>query len=175
MAPQKPPSVATSDFLIAFGPDNTYLARAPTISRSTLRVSLGLATKLDESKTINFIVFPLVEESGAAAADQETIDPYVSYSKKGHVGDSKLFTPSTDYLPALSAWLKKRWGTGGLQVVGDSHGAWWAHWSSGSTERTTNLPRDVRQLLKPYNPHESVVHLALGVNGAYVVLFEAAT
>lgn len=30
----------------------------------------------------------------------------------------------------------------------------------------------MRQLLKPYHPHGKVVHLALGIHGTYVVLFD---
>lgn len=204
MAPQKPPKVSTSDFLIVFGPSNTYLARAPTISRSTLLLSPDLDTKIQGSKGINFVIFPPKEPNPTRAgaedelgndnpnqdvedqdederADPDDIeqgyadprDPYLSYSKKGHMGDSKLFVPSEDYLPTLTKWLKDRWGTGGLQVVGNGQGAWWGLSSSGSTQWTTDhLARDVRQLLKPYNPHGKVVHLALGVKGCYVVLFE---
>ena len=168
----------TDDFLIAFGPANTYIARAPKISRSNLNqtVSTELVTKLDESKQINFAVFPsvLVEtRQGNPDEDHSSDpDPYVSYSKKGHVGDSKTSIPQENYLPDLKDWLKDRWGTGGLQVVGNGMGGWWALSSRGATKSTANLPRDVRQLLKPYNPHGKVVHLAFGTDGAYVVLFE---
>jgi hypothetical protein len=34
------------------------------------------------------------------------------------------------------------------------------------------LTGDVRQLLKPYNPHGKVTHLAFGVQGSYVIVFE---
>ncbi len=88
------------------------------------------------------------------------------------MGDSKLFVPSDDYMPALTTFLKGRWGSGGLQVVGDGQGAWWGLSSSGSTQWTKNLPKDVRQLLKPYNPHGKVAHLALGMYESHIVLFE---
>ena len=177
MAPKNPPKVKTDDFLIAFGPDNTYLARAPNnISRSTLKVSGDLATKIEQSKGINFVVFPpqpqTAEEKEQADADPEPSDPYVSYSKKGHLGDSKLAIPSRNDLVELTSWLKDRWGSGGLQVVGNAHGAWWGPSSSGTTKSTTNLPREVRQYTKPYNPHGKLVHLALGVDNTYIVLFE---
>ena len=177
MAPTKPPKVDTSDFLIAFGPANTYIARAPKISRTKLStVSTDLYSKLEESKQINFIVFPpvVVETQQGNPPDDHSSDPdpYVSYSKKGHVGDSKVSSPDDDYLPDLKAWLKDRWGTGGTQVVGDGRGGWWGLTLHGNTKFTTNLPRDVRQYLKPYNPHGKVTHLAFGAEGAYVVLFE---
>ncbi|KAK3702280.1 hypothetical protein LTR37_014991 [Vermiconidia calcicola] len=104
--------------------------------------------------------------------DPEILDPYVSCLKNGHIGDSKRSIPPTDYLTELKDWLKNCWGTGDLQVVGNGRGGWWSLSSSGTTTWTTTLPRDSRQLLKPYHPHGKVAHLALGVNGACVVLFE---
>jgi hypothetical protein len=167
MAAQKPPKVSSSDFFVAFGPDDTYIARAPNdIHRSTLKISPELAGNLDAAKAVNFIIFPpasatfddtsggaddvsvsskeekasrkfsLKRSRNATPASGDPSDPYVSYSKKGH---GQLSVPSGNYFPSLTDWLKERWGTGGLQVVGNGEAGWWGLSSSGTTKWTNKV------------------------------------
>lgn len=182
MAPPKLPKLSTNDFLIVFGPQNTYLARAPSINRSSLVTSPNLSAIIDDAKTISFVVFPPKETPDASAtidaddlaesADEDSLlDPYIAYAKKGILGDSKFYFPPESNYPELKDWLDHRWGTGGLQVVGNGEGGWWGLSTSGNT-KWFKLPGDVRQLLKPANPHGKVVHMALGIKGSYITVFE---
>jgi len=171
MAPPKPPVLNTADFLVVFGPRNTYLARAPHISRSNLITSPSLSTIIDDAKTVNSVVFPVVEEPSADGEEYSVPDPYLAYVKKGLLGDSKIYSPSEAYYPELKEWLDRRWGTGGLQVIGNGKGGWWGLSNSGNT-KWVGMPGDVRQLLKPGNPHGKVVHMALGVKNSYITAFE---
>lgn len=64
-------------------------------------------------------------------------------------------------------WLTKQ----GIQVVADNKGGWWGLSKTGNMS-FKSLPGDVRQLVKPSHPNGKVKHMALGVEGAYVVVFE---
>ncbi|KAI9835326.1 MAG: hypothetical protein M1819_002470 [Sarea resinae] len=175
MAPKPPklPKLAATDFLVAFGPNNTYLARAPAVSRSSLVCSPTMLDIISEAKSVAFAVFPPFETSvdDEGAADNSSPDPYLSYTKKAFMSDSKCYFPEEDYYPELKEWLGHRWGTGGLQVISNGKGGWWALSHSGTT-KWMGLPGDARQLLKAGNPHGKVIHMALGVKNSYIALFE---
>ncbi|OJJ46847.1 hypothetical protein ASPZODRAFT_166136 [Penicilliopsis zonata CBS 506.65] len=155
------------DFLVVFGPRDTYLVRTPGVDlRWTLPVSSKLQDILTSAKEVSFVAYPSLLDVEAS----ELPDPVVAYVKKGLLGDSKFHLPE-DNEPVLKEWLHKRWNnTVGIQVI-SSNGAWWAQSSSGTTA-FQSLPGDVRQLVKPNHPHGKVVHLAMGVQGAYIAVFD---
>lgn len=58
-----------------------------------------------------------------------------------------------------------------IQVVADAQGGWWASAGKGETAYEA-IPPALRQLFKATSPLGRVTHVALGISGSYVALFE---
>lgn len=202
MAPEKPGKYSTADYLVVFGPNDTYLAKTPGgILQSSLVCSPALQKNIADAKSFDFVIFPPQESedhvgtsgndatgeiSSTTPSDDKdssvevvtlltgqiaSPDPYIGYTRKGVLGDHKLYQPPEKYYPELDEWLSHRWGHD-LQVVSNMRGCWWAVSPSSGNMKWCNLLPPVRQVVKSNYIHGPVRHMALGVNDAYVIVFK---
>lgn len=136
MAPSKPKEHSREDFLVAFGPNDTYLARAPGgILQSSLVCSPELQKNIAQAKAFDFAIFPALSAETATSGSNEdastnTIDtvsgpeivtlitshkndpdPYLGWTKKDMMSSHKLYQPPEKYYPELGEWLDHRYPT----------------------------------------------------------------
>ncbi|KAI9933745.1 hypothetical protein ASPWEDRAFT_24058 [Aspergillus wentii DTO 134E9] len=175
-----------SDFFVYFGPRRSYLVQTPGLQPiSTLPVSNRVQTIFNQSKKVTCVAYPPIID------DSEPLpDPFFAHEMKGFLGDDAFhFTDAIrkDY-HGLEQWTSCRWGTAvslpyfpsfkatwliiqGTQVLADNRGGWWAcSWGLNSTYAF--LPANVTSCLQDIQPGGKVTHVALGIKGAFVVLYE---
>lgn len=130
-----PKELSREDFLLVFGPNDTYLAKAPGgILQSSLICSPEVTKMIASAKSFDYAVFEPIDtagpSSGRAEIDQmdesnsasdvsgATIatmitstnpgtDPYLGWTKKDLPFSHKPYTPTEKYYPGLAEFLKK--------------------------------------------------------------------
>jgi hypothetical protein len=134
-----PKELSREDFLLVFGPNDTYLAKAPGgILQSSLICSPEVTKMISSAKSFDYAVFEPLDTEELADAGEETAetesnsldsesdvsgsgiatlitsgnegtDPYLGWTKKDLPFSHKAYTPAAKYYPGLAEFLKKQY------------------------------------------------------------------